>query len=371
MDFRMNSDTEYKPGLVSVIVPVYKVEKYLSRCVDSITGQTYGELEIILVDDGSPDACPHMCDGYAAADPRVKVIHKQNEGLGYARNTGLEAVRGEYVTFVDSDDWIGERHIENLVREMQDKRADIVIGSHTVVTDGGERHAHPLRIEKKVYEGEALRRDILLSYVGADTGFLQDVVIDSSCWSNLYSSAVIMSNGIRFPSEKEAVAEDLFFNVSYLHHCNRAAVIEENGYFYFENTSSISRKYDTGRFERTLRFYDKLRALIVECSLAEAAGHRAERTFLLKIRAASRLVVISDMKRADKLAELGRIIGDGTVQAVLASYPAQTLIPAFRLLAVCMKKKNTLGVYYLIKFREGAKKRQLLKRALAKIGIGR
>lgn len=92
--------------LISVIVPIYNVEKYLARCVDSIVNQTYKNLEIILVDDGSPDRCPQMCDDYAEKDSRIKVVHKKNGGLSDARNAGMAVATGEYISFIDSDDWI-------------------------------------------------------------------------------------------------------------------------------------------------------------------------------------------------------------------------------------------------------------------------
>ena len=92
--------------MISVIVPIYKVEPYLHRCVDSILAQTYQNIEVILVDDGSPDSCPEICDEYAAQDERIKVIHKANGGLSSARNAGLDAASGDWVSFIDSDDWI-------------------------------------------------------------------------------------------------------------------------------------------------------------------------------------------------------------------------------------------------------------------------
>ena len=91
---------------ISIIVPVFNVEKYLCFCVDSLLNQTFKDIEIILVDDGSPDSCPQMCEDYAQKDKRVKVIHKQNSGLGYARNSGLDIAKGEFVSFIDSDDYI-------------------------------------------------------------------------------------------------------------------------------------------------------------------------------------------------------------------------------------------------------------------------
>ena len=97
--------------LISVIVPVYQVEEYLDRCVQSIVDQTYTNLEIILVDDGSPDRCPQMCDEWAKRDSRIRVIHKENGGLSDARNAGMQAASGTYIAFVDSDDWVSERYI--------------------------------------------------------------------------------------------------------------------------------------------------------------------------------------------------------------------------------------------------------------------
>ena len=93
-------------GLVTVVIPVYNVEAYLDRCVQSVVNQTYKNLEIILIDDGSPDNCPAMCDAWAQKDKRIKVVHKENAGLGYARNTGIEHATGEYICFFDSDDYV-------------------------------------------------------------------------------------------------------------------------------------------------------------------------------------------------------------------------------------------------------------------------
>ena len=113
--------------LISVVVPVYKVEEYLSRCVDSILGQTYCNIEVILVNDGSPDRCAEMCDEYSYKDPRVKVIHKKNGGLSDARNAGIEKAKGDYISFVDSDDWVHCEYIERLYRLLRSKGADIAV----------------------------------------------------------------------------------------------------------------------------------------------------------------------------------------------------------------------------------------------------
>lgn len=112
--------------LVSLIVPIYKVEMYLDQCVSSIVNQTYQKLEIILVDDGSPDHCPEMCDEWAKKDSRIRIIHKQNGGLSDARNAGIEVCQGEYLAFIDSDDWIETDYVEKMLQTAQNENADIV-----------------------------------------------------------------------------------------------------------------------------------------------------------------------------------------------------------------------------------------------------
>lgn len=118
---RMKGKARMESSKISIIVPVYKVEQYLERCVKSLINQTYKNIEIILVDDGSPDQCPKMCDDYASEDSRIKVIHKKNGGLSDARNAGLDAATGEFIAFVDSDDWVEIDFIETLCK-MQKKK---------------------------------------------------------------------------------------------------------------------------------------------------------------------------------------------------------------------------------------------------------
>lgn len=145
--------------LVSVVVPVYGVEQYLEKCVDSIRKQTYPHLEIILVDDGSPDNCGKMCDKYAACDDRIVVIHKKNGGLSEARNVALDIAKGKYITFVDSDDYLHEDYIAFLYNLMQKAGADMSICEFDYITETGRRLNHPLDNSKEMLldQKESLR----------------------------------------------------------------------------------------------------------------------------------------------------------------------------------------------------------------------
>ena len=124
--------------LISVVVPVYNVEKYIDKCINSIINQTYKNLEIILVDDGSPDNCGNICDEYAKKDNRIIVIHKENGGLSDARNTGIEVSKGKYITFIDSDDYISDNYVSFLYNLIIEYKADISIGKHYVLYENGE-----------------------------------------------------------------------------------------------------------------------------------------------------------------------------------------------------------------------------------------
>lgn len=154
-------NTPYK-DLISVIVPVYKVERYLCRCVDSIIAQTYTNLQIILVDDGSPDGSGAICDDYAAKDPRITVIHKENGGLSDARNAGLGAARGSYIGFVDSDDYISVDMYEKLYKAIVACNADMSVCNFRYVDENGnnmEERNNALPVKDEVIDGMTALRE--------------------------------------------------------------------------------------------------------------------------------------------------------------------------------------------------------------------
>ena len=167
--------------LVSIIVPVYNVEKYLNRCINSIVGQSYKNTEIILVDDESPDNCPKMCDEWKLKDNRIIVIHKKkNGGLGYARNSGMSIARGEYITFIDSDDWIDNKHIESLVNLIEKNKSDCVLGGHTIVKANGKQIKSPIKLKKEIYNDEEIIEYIVKPLVGSPFDSSDDILLESS-----------------------------------------------------------------------------------------------------------------------------------------------------------------------------------------------
>lgn len=212
--------------LISVIVPVYKVEAYLEECVRSLQSQTYGDLEIILVDDGSPDGCPEMCDSYAAGDSRIKVIHKENGGLADARNTGMNHATGELIAFADSDDWIAPQTYEQMVQMFrEDPELDIVCCAAARVRDGEEvESAFFYYPTGTVKTGEEITRRILLDEIGSQ---VVKGLYKRHCWE-----------GVRFPMG--LLYEDIPTTYKAYMKAKKIAFIAEPFYKYRMNQESIS-----------------------------------------------------------------------------------------------------------------------------------
>lgn len=207
--------------LISIIVPIYKVEPYLRRCLDSIVNQTYTNLEIILVDDGSPDNCPQICDEYAAKDKRIVVIHKENGGLSEARNAGLDICKGDYISFVDSDDWVDEKYIEILLDLVIKENADIAIGEYTKTN--GET------INKSVWTKTYSSKDALIRL------FSKNHITFTVSWGKLYKKELF--NSIRFPIGK--FHEDEFTTYILLYNSAKIVYTSEIFYNYYQRVGSI------------------------------------------------------------------------------------------------------------------------------------
>lgn len=212
--------------LISVIVPVYNVEKYLAKCVESIRKQTYSNLEIILVDDGSPDACPRMCDQFALDDARIKVIHKPNGGLSDARNAGIEAASGAYIGFVDSDDYIHPKMYMELWKSLKAEKADIAVCGVKKVFDGGEDIPDQPENTVRVYSGKEAVTNIFEASM-----YLQSVV----AWNKLYRKELF--DDVRYPVGK--IHEDEFTTYELFSKSDKVVYNTGIYYYYYQRADSI------------------------------------------------------------------------------------------------------------------------------------
>ena len=211
--------------LISVIVPVYKVEKYLNRCVDSIINQTYKNLEIILVDDGSPDNCGKICDDYAKLDKRIKVIHKKNGGLSDARNAGLSVAKGKYIGFVDSDDYISENMYEILYKELVKNKADISICKYIYFKNKIPEFTTDYEITSYT------NKEAILELIKIKQRKIQDYA-----WNKLYKRKLFKK--IRYP--KNFVFEDIGTTYLLFYEAKKIINIDCILYAYYDNSNSIT-----------------------------------------------------------------------------------------------------------------------------------
>lgn len=221
--------------LISIIVPIYNVEKYLNRCIESIVNQTYKNLEIILVDDGSPDNCPQICDQWKEKDNRIKVIHKENGGLSDARNVGLDITQGEYIAFVDSDDYIHVKMYETLITVLLEKDCDIVQCDFSKVADGQQVNNELLEYKVKEYNV----KEALYSLINENP--LKQVV-----WNKLYKKYIF--DTLRFEVGK--LNEDDFFTYQAFDKCKKICSINVSLYYYLvRDTSIMGEKFTIRRLD--------------------------------------------------------------------------------------------------------------------------
>ena len=218
--------------LLSVIIPVYNVEPYLRRCVDSVLNQTYRNLEVILVDDGSPDGCGAICDEYAAKDSRVRVIHKANGGLSDARNAGMAQMTGEYLTFVDSDDWLDAELYRNAMRMCP--FAISVFGCTSVTEDGEE-----IAVKKPCTQSKTITTQCDYSEVEQ----LLHTSLLGYAWNKIYCTALIRD--LRF--ENFPLREDLIFNLETFSKASQILLLDDCGYCYRQRSNSILHNLYSGQ----------------------------------------------------------------------------------------------------------------------------
>lgn len=214
---------------ISIVVPVYKVERYLNQCVESLIHQTFSNIEIVLVDDGSPDRCPQLCDEWSTRDARVRVIHKKNGGLSDARNAGIDAGIGEYILFVDSDDFVKENMCEKLLETAEDTQSDMVICGFMWKYPDHE-------VRQPMTSGNAVRSFSNMEMLNV---FFQNKTVELSvAWNKLYRRKLFdTSDHIRYPVGK--LHEDEFTTYRLIYAANRITVVPDPLYYYVQRNAGI------------------------------------------------------------------------------------------------------------------------------------
>lgn len=346
---------------VSIIVPVYKTEKYLKRCVDSLKNQSLKEIEIILIDDGSPDNSPKLCDDLAAEDFRIKVVHKTNEGLGMARNSGIDEASGEYIGFVDSDDYVKKDMFESLYKAAEKHNASLVLSGLSFV--GGNMFCEDGKVEEKTFfEKETLFdkeediKGLMLGIAGALPYEPQDSRYGASVCKNIFKLDDIRKNNVRFLSERKILSEDTLFMLDYVNCIKKAVGIPGAYYCYCRNDESLSKIYNPKRFEKSMIFLEE-----VEERLKNKMAEVEYKIYLDRLTQAFGRVLCSQEIMYAKtnnvkytvLRERLKSICEGTkIEIVLKSYPWHRLPLKQAVFAFAMKYRLYLLLKILVALRD-------------------
>lgn len=336
--------------LISVIVPIYNVSKYLDRCMESLLNQTYRHMEIIMVDDGSPDDCGIKCDRYARKDARVRVIHKENEGLGMARNSGLAIAHGDYVAFIDSDDYAERDMIERLYRRMQECNADTCFCRYYDTSADGEDVLARETYQKELYRGKEVK-EVLLGMVGAEAENPGDVEIGMSVWKGLYTLQIIRENGIRFPSEREYISEDIVFHMQYLLKAGSVAVERTPGYHYCDNDTSLTKSYKADRFEMEKVLLEKEKQELKQAFPEEVYIQRLYKAFIGRVRRCIAQEVSGNSNRKMARKNIRNICQDPVVRKVIDAYDGNNLQLTKRLVNHLIKYRVIIGLILIFRLK--------------------
>ena len=339
--------------ILSVVVPIYKVERYLPKCLDSILEQTLRDIEIICVDDGSPDSSGEIADSYARCHANLKVIHQMNSGLGPARNTGIEHATGDFIAFVDSDDWLEPDMYELMYKEAIETGADIVVGGHC---DSSENKVlctkkHPLA--GTIACGQSQIEPIRLRLYGHAE---DDDITESfpmAVWASIYRRSLIVDNQLRF---KAILSEDTIFNLHAYAESRVLAFTDITGYRYRkEGQASITSSLSPDLINRYERFVDELCAIAKKEDIYEEVNMRIARTAIDCIRLCAGIIARSNLSLKEKYRWLSELVKSPLQLEYGSTLPTECLPLQQRLFENLLVGGRYCCCIYLLKFREWIK----------------
>lgn len=327
---------------VSIIIPCYKVEKHLDRCLSSIVNQTLIDIEIILVEDKSPDKTAAKCDEWVQKDTRIKVVHKQvNEGAGLARNTGLQIATGTYVAFLDSDDFIDRRMMKDLYQYSIDNDLDCAFCGFNFWHNENNIVQRKER-DYEICESKEDLRQVLLDMVGSKPDAHSDAAILTALWKGIYKREVLTKNNIVFVSERDYAAEDFIFFIDFVPCCKKIGFIPQCYYYYCDNQDSITRSYQPKRFQMEIELYSIVEARLKELGFTDDEyRNRLDRYLQLKIRAciAQQAHFIPQYGYAKMRSAANAIINDTNVRAFVNRFPYRKLHLKHKIFFLLLKYK--------------------------------
>lgn len=330
---------------ISVVIPVYNTEKYLNKCVDSILQQTRPADEILLIDDGSTDNSGMICDAYAKHYTNVLVYHKKNEGLGYTRNYGIQHASGDYILFVDSDDYLDYDFLFTMEKEIKSSACDTCKTSFRRFDSKGNESVTN-NVTRYLYRGKEIYSDFIPRLIGSSPE-KSDVIPMSSCCT-MYSMKIIKENHIEFVSERELISEDMIFNLDYYCHAEVVLLSDYVGYNYRINDSSLTTHYLKGRFEKSVELIKKEIRILEDMSIYDKCSLRLSKQLFIYTKMSIEQLKKANMAIKDKEKEINDICSNSFLQSRISEYPVHKLAFKQRVFIELIRRKKVRLLRFLL-----------------------
>lgn len=338
-------------SIVSIVVTIFNIHKYIDRCIKSLVRQTYKNIQVILVDDGSNDGSSTICDEWAKKDERIEVIHKRNGGLSDARNYGFKHAKGTFICFVDGDDYVEDNMIETSYQSAIQNSADMVIFSNYIVYSNGQKKIHHLHAKKNIYSESEIMGSLFDECIGSLPNNKTDYDIGFSPWGRLYKRSNLLDNNIKFKSERVLIYEDLMFLLDSLPAFKKAVVLDKPLYNYCLNEDSLTHKADPNRFKKIKYQYNYLKnhsPYKHEIFENKISNLRFKRTMIGYVRNAITRIIENDKYAYQNIKKIN---SDDFCQELLKKYPTIYLPKKQFIFAFLLKHKWTTALYFIMKIK--------------------
>lgn len=349
-----------KKPLISFIVPVYNAEQYLKTCVDSILSQTFEDIELILVNDGSTDNSASICDSYEQKDKRVKVIHKENGGTHTARNLGIEYANGKYLTFCDSDDWYDLETAELISKFLFEENLDGLRFNFIREFDGFSVKKENTFLEEKIYDTQGCR-ELCRQTVGLvreELAHPENFDFLSSVWCSIYKTEVILNNNIKFDNIREiATFEDGLFNIKFLKHANKFRFFDKCFYHYRKtNISSVIFNYKENFMSKQMVMHEKLKNYISDINNSEFEFAFNNRLSICVMGMCSNALK-KNSNFIHKYNEINQILKNANLKKAYKKFDLKYLPLKWKVYYIFVKKGVTPAIYLMTWFLRYLRKR--------------
>lgn len=335
--------------LISIVIAAYNVEKYVARCLNSVLNQNFNDYEIIIVNDCSTDRTLQIINEIASENDKIKVINKdKNEGLSEARNSGLSIASGKYVAFIDGDDFVEKNTYKTCCIYAESINADEVVFESTYDKKNGEQWYMSVNSSKDVYSTESEINDYFREMIGAEPKSTSDYQIGFTPWGRIYRRAVLVTNRVKFISERKYIYEDLVFALNIMPYIKKVGIVHEPFYHYCENDNSLTKKIDINRYYRIKEMYNYIKTLEIYKRISSELDikYRFNRTMLAYIR-----LSIIQLCIAKRLDVVNKISKDEMCSQVIEGYPINKLPFKQRIFAYMLKHRYCKMMYLMIRLK--------------------